>query len=541
VNGVLIAAGRFSALLAQTPALPAQPVNPTSPTSPTTSTAQTGIQFPSILLSTIVWVTFVAVAVIVLLPERSDDDRGRIRAVTLAASGISFFFATFYAMIGQIGLATGGGLSSAHEENYPWIKTFSFTSNYHLTADGISLTLLVLSTLVFLCVFFHSWKVTQRIRLYCALLLLLETAVNGVLCSADLLLFLMFWGMQIVPLYLLIRVFGGAARRRAAGRYLGFSLVSFVLLIAALLLLTVRAGQHGTDVTQDYQTLLGPVETAGFWLSFAAFAIALGVFPAHKWMIDSHSEASAGVAAVASGVLLKLGAYGMLRITLAAFPHASHQFSLVIVALAVVSAVWGSLGALGQDDLRRFISYGNVAQMGLVLLAVGTQSSIALEGAIFVMVSHGFATAMLILVGGSVEERTRTRSIRALGGLAEQMPRLAGFSLFAALTAVGAPLLSGFVAEFLLFTGAFPEHRIATVLVMASVVVYTGGLLWMTHRIFFGPVKDTFSRARDASTLELTYLIPLTIFILLFGIRPGSLTPVVTNGILQITTRLAGG
>jgi NADH-quinone oxidoreductase subunit M len=247
------------------------------------------------------------------------------------------------------------------------------------------------------------------------------------------------------------------------------------------------------------------------------------------------------VAAVASGVVMKLGAYGMLRITLEAFPHTSKHMSLLIVGLAVVSAVWGALGALGQDDLRRLLSYGNVAQMALVLLAVGTRSSLALEGAVFVMVAHGFAAAILILVSGAVEERTRTRSIQALGGLAERLPRLTGFGVFAVLSAVGAPLLAGFVAELFVFTGAFPEHRIATVIVMAALIVYTGGLLWAVHRVFFGPLKTTFERARDASTLELTYLIPLVVGILFFGIRPGSLTPVITNGVQQITSRLVGG
>ena len=522
----------IAALIAQTPTPPT-----TTPTTPTS----TGIVLPSILWTSIIWITFVAFFVIVLMPERNDEQRNRIRVVALFASGISFFLATFYGMLGQIALASGGGVSSAHEENYRWIHSFSFTSAYHLTADGLSLTLLVLSTLVFGCAIFHSWKVRERVRLYCALLMLLETAVSGVLCSADLVLFVFFWGMQIVPLYLLLRVFGSAARRRAAARYLTFSLLSYSLLITSVLLLIVRAGAHTSDLSTDLVNIQGATETAGFWLSFAAFAIALGVFPVHKWMVDAHSDASTGVGAVATGVVIKLGGYGLLRITLAGFPHASHQMSLVIVGLAVVSAVWGAVGAVGQDDLRRFLSYGNMVQMALVLLAVGTQSSIALMGAVFVMVAHGLASAILILVSGAVEERTRTRSIRALGGLAGKLPRLTGFGVFAVLSAVGVPLLAGFVAELFVFSGAFPEHRIATVIVMATLVVYTGGLLWVTHRAFFGPLRETFERAKDASTLELTYLIPLVVGVLLFGIRPGSLTPVIGNGIVQITTRLTGG
>jgi NADH-quinone oxidoreductase subunit M len=498
-------------------------------------------QFPALLLTGIVWGPFVAVIVVMFLPERNDEERSRVRLTALAGAGFSFFLATFFAMLSQIGLAEGGGLVSAFEENHRWINSFSFVANYHLTADGITLPLLVLSTIVFGCAIFHSWRVRERVRLYVALLLLLQTATNGVLCSADFLLFLVFWGMQIVPLYVLIRVWGGAERRRAADRYLVFMLVSLALLVAAVLLVIFAGNVHTSDIPQNVQSLAGAVETAGFWLSFAAFAIAMGVFPAHRWMVEAHGEASAGVAAVASGVLLTLAGYGLIRITLAVFPHASHQFSLAIAGLAVVSALWGSVSALNQDDLRRFVAYMSVPQMALVLLAVGTQTSIALEGAVLLLLARGFSSAMLMLLSGAVEERTRTRSIRALGGLAELMPRIAGFWLFAVLTLVGVPLLAGFVAEFMLFTGAFPAHRIATVMVMATTVLATGGLLWVAHRVFYGPARETFARARDATTLELTYLIPLVAAVLFVGIRAGALTPVISNGVLQITTRLSGG
>jgi NADH-quinone oxidoreductase subunit M len=493
------------------------------------------------LLSALVWATLVAFLVVLFMPERTEEERGRIRMVGLAGAGFAFFVATVFVLLGQIALPETGGLTSANEENHQWLGAFSFIANYHLTADGITLPLLVLSTVVFGCVFFHSWRVKENVRLYTAMLLLLETASNGVLCSADLLLFILFWGLQLVPMYVLIRVFGGPNRERAANRYLGFALVSLVLLIAAAALVIVKAGANSSDIASNFQTLLGPVATAGFWLSFAGFAVAMGAFPAHTWMVDAHGEASPGVAAAASGVLLTLGGYGLIRITLPLFPTAAHHFSLAVAGLAVAGAVWGSVSALRQDDLRRFIAYGNVAQMSVVLLAIAAQTSIALEGAVLYLVVRGLAAAMLMLLTGAVVERTRTHSIRALGGLAAQLPRLAGFWIFAVFTAVGVPLLGGFVAELLLFTGAFPAHRITTVLVLASLLISTGGLLWVAHRVFFGPARDTFARARDATALELTYLIPMVTGVLFVGIRPGALTPVISNGIQVITTRLAGG
>ena len=494
----------------------------------------------SVLLTAIVFVTAAAALVVYFLPEHGEEDRGRVRTVGLFASGVAAFLALFFGLLVQVGLAEGGGVSSANEENRNWISSFAFGSTYHLTADGMSLVLLVLSTIVFVCIAFQAWRVRERVRLYVGMLLLLETAVNGVLCSSDFLLFLMFWGMQIVPVYLLLRVWGGPQRQRAAGRYLAFALTSFGLLLVAVMLLIAR-GAHTTDFIGAMVPLPGPVAAAGFWLTFAAFVIALGGFPGHRWLIDAQSEASPGVAAVLTGVVTKLGAYALMRVSIGDFPGAAHQYSLAIVALAVIGAFWGGLGALAQTDLRRFLGYSNLAQSSLLLLGVGAQTSIAFVGAVLLIVAQGFAMAMLWLLAGSLEQRVRSRSIQAYGGIVAQAPRLAGFWMFAVLTAVGVPVLAGFVGDFTLFTGAFPAHRIATLLVMASLVVIAGGLLWTTHRIFFGPVRDTLERVRDIGTLELTYLIPLAVMIVLFGVRPGAVTPVITNGVITITSRLTGG
>jgi NADH-quinone oxidoreductase subunit M len=526
---VLPGVASLSAFVAQTP-------TPTTPTTPTT----TGIEFPAILLSAIVFAPLIAFILIPFFPERTDEQRARVRIVALTGSGISFFFAVFFAMLPQIGLAEGGGQVSANEENHHWLA-FSFVSNYHLTADGVTLTLLVLSTLVFGCLFFHAWKVRERLRLYLGLLLVLETAVNGVLCSADYVLFLLFWGMQILPVYLLLRIWGGSNRIQAATRYLFAALTSFALLVGAVLLVVVKTGQHTSDIAQNYQTLLGPVEAAGFWLTVTAFAIALGVFPFHRWLVGVTADASPGLSAAVAGVVTKLGAYGLMRVTLATFPHASRQFSLVLVGLCVVSALWGAISALRQEELRAMLGYSAVTQSALLLLAIGAQTSIALVGGVLLMVAQGLAIAMLLLLSGSLEERTRTRSIRALGGLAMQTPRLAGFWMFAVLSLIGVPLLAGFIAEFMVFAGAFPAHRVATVLAMTTIIVTTATLLWTAHRMFFGPLKDTFARARDITALELTYMLPLAAMVVLFGLRPGAVTPVITNGVLQITTRLTGG
>jgi NADH-quinone oxidoreductase subunit M len=497
---------------------------------------------PSILLSAIVFVSAIACLVIVVLPERNDEDRGRVRTLALFASGVQLFLTLFFAVGVQIGLGAGGGVSSANEENHPWFSSFSFSSAYHLTADGISLVLLVLSTVMFFCVFFQAWRVPEPVRLYVGLLLLLETAVNGVLCASDYVLFLLFWGLMIVPIYVLLRVWGGRQRARAAGNYLLFALTSLALLTLAVLLVIVRAGLHTSDLSSDsQQALTGPVASAGFWLALTAFGIALGAFPFHRWLIDAHSEASPGVGALLIGVVSKLGAYGILRIAIAQFPTAAHQYTLLIVGFAVVGAIWGGLAALAQGDLRRFIGYSNVAQIAVILLAAGTQTSVALVGVVLFMLAQGLSSGMLVLLSGVLEERVRTRSIAGLGGLVTATPRLAAFWWIAVLTVIGFPVFAGFSANVIVFSGAFPVHRIATVLVLASLVLTAAGLVRTAHRVFFGPLRETLQRVRDVGLLELSYLMPIVAIIVLAGVRPGALTPVITNGVIQITARLSGG
>ena len=496
---------------------------------------------PSILLTCIVFLSAIACVVITVLPDRSAEDHTRLRSIALFASGIQLLLALVFALLVQVGLGAGGGVSSASEENHSWFTAFSFTSAYHLTADGISLVLLVLSTVLFVCVFFHSWRVRERVKLYVGLMLLLETAVNGVLCSSDYVLYLLFWGLSIVPIYVMLRVWGGPQRARAAARYLVFALTSYGLLTLAVLLVVVRAGLHTADLTTNFQTLAGPVASAGFWLTLTASGIALGVFPFHRWLIDAQSEAPAGVAAVLIGIVSKLGAYTLIRVGLGQFPTTAHQYQLLIVGFAVVGAIWGGLGALAQDDLRRFIGYSNVAQVSLILLAAGTQTSVSLVGVVLFILAQGLSSGMLVLLGGALEERVRSRSLRALGGLVTAAPRLAALWWIAVFTAIGIPVFAGFSAEVMLFSGSFPIHRIATVLVMASLVLTAAGLVWTGQRVFFGPLRETLQRTRDVGTLELAYLLPIVGAIVLAGVRPGALTPVITNGVIQITTRLAGG
>jgi NADH-quinone oxidoreductase subunit M len=506
------------------------------------STAATTGQFPTVLLTALIWTTLAALLVVLLLPDRTDEQRGRIRLVALAGAAVPLLLATF-GLNYQIGQELIGGTIS-FEENRPWLTSLPVRSDYHLGVDGISLPLLLLSTLLFVVAMLASWRVGSRVRLHLALLLLMETGVNGVLCSLDYALLLLFWGMEILPAFLLLALWGGPDRVRAAWRYLGFSSVGWALLLATAVLLAVKV--HADPPTFDFDKdntvgLARGVSSLGFWFSFLAFAVTLPVVPLHIWARDALTEAATPLGVLLRGTVMTIGAYGLMRITLTAFPDASRRFGLVMVVLAVVTTLWGTAAAFVQDDLRRLLAYSAIAQMGLVLLAIGSASAIALNGAVLMLVADGLAGSLLLLLVGTVQDRTRTRSIARLGGLAWQMPKLTALWVTAGLALIGLPFLASFVAELMIFTGSFPVHRAATVIVLASTLLTTAYVLRMLERVLFGPGREAFARLRDATTLELTYLVPMAIAVLILGVLPGRVLPVINNGVQSVVSRFTGG
>ena len=537
--GPILAAASPAAVTAPAVSAPAPTTTPATPATP----VPTGIDLPSVLLSTVVWATTVAALIIIFLPERTAEQRGRIRAVAMAGAGTSLAL-TLITMGSAVSLGVAATSDQLHEENASWITHFAFTVHYHLSVDGVSLSLLTLSTLVFASVFVAAWKRQERVRLYCGLLLVAETSVNGALCSADLVLFILFFALQAVPLYLLIRCFGGVGRERAALRAGVAWAISSALLLVAFLLVIVHSGTASSDL-KDILTannpLIDKVAVAGFWLAFAGLAMGFVIVPLHTLFLEGATAASSGVAAVVSGVLVRLCGYAMLRFALGLFPAQAQRYGTALMVLAVLSAVWGALVTLVQPTLRRLVAAVSIGQMSLVLLAISAPNTISLDGAVLQLVAGGLSSALLLLLCGIIEGRTRSAPLGRLGGLAGQAPHLGAFWLVACLAALGAPLLAGFSAEFMLFTGAFPIHPYATAFVMASTALTTAALVWSAHHVFMGPIREEFARVRDATALELTYLWPLVVFLVAFGLLAGRVVPAIGTGLTQIVSSLGAG
>ncbi|MBI4213278.1 MAG: NuoM family protein [Chloroflexi bacterium] len=421
----------------------------------------------------------------------------------------------------------------------PWIPQLG--ASYAVGLDGLSLPLFALNALLVFLAVLVSWNTTLRVREYFALLLVLETAVSGVFASLDLLLFFLFWELELAPMFLLIGIWGGARREYAAMKFILYTVSGSALMLLGILLLYLSGPQRTFDLqTLSAQAYPAAMQSIVWLLLFVGFAVKLPVFPLHTWLPDAHTEAPTAISVLLAGILLKMGGYGILRLNLGILPDATQQFSTLIAALAAISIVYGAVVAMMQSDLKRLIANSSVSHMGYVLLGASALTPIALQGAIFQLVSHGLITGLLFVMVGLVYDRTHTREIPALGGLARRMPFIATFFVVAGLASLGLPGMAGFVAEFLVFLGAFPVHAVATVAGVATIVLTAGYLLWTLERVFFGPERSQWERLTDATPLEAVTVGVFVAVIVGLGVYPALLTDIVLPSVSPLAARLAG-
>ena len=472
------------------------------------------------VLSLIVFTPLIGVAALLFVPGANHR---LIRWVALLAALASLGFSL--ALIGY----DPNGAEFQFREDLDWISAFGI--RYQLGVDGMSAVLVLLTTVLSVVSILYSWDpIQQRVKEYYAAMLLLMAGMLGVFVALDLFVFYVFWELSLIPMYLVIGIWGGPRRIYATVKFVIYTLVgSLLMLVAILAVVLANANLPGGTLTFSYEALRGvpfpDLLQAGAFIAFGlAFAIKVPMWPFHTWLPDAHVEAPTAGSIILAGVLLKLGGYGFLRFSLPLLPDAAQTFAPLMIGLALIAIIYGALVAMVQPDLKKLIAYSSVSHMGFVMLGAFVFNVQGLQGAIFQMVSHGITTGALFLLVGVIYERTHDRQIAHMGGLNARMPAYAGmFGLFT-FASIGLPGLSGFVGEFLVMLGAFQYSGWVAAWAMLVIIAGAVYMLWMFQRAFFAVPSDwmrqAWSSLRDLTRIEWLSLAPLVVLVVALGVFP---------------------
>jgi NADH-quinone oxidoreductase subunit M len=500
------------------------------------------------LLSAILFFPVIAAVILLFLPK---DEIKLLRWYAFIASLIPFGLTIF--LWTQFDPAKAGEFQ--FQVIYPWYEAIH--SSLHLGVDGISLTMVLLTTLLTPLAILASFSITDRVKPYMMLFLFLETGMLGVFMSLDLLIFFVFWEIGLVPMYFLINQWGSANRNYASLKFMIYTMGGSLGLLLAIQMLgilfqtydlqTVIAGWNMMDnsaamfpwINHSVITV-GMVKTIAFWAFVVAFAIKVPVWPFHTWLPDAHTEAPTAGSMILAGVLLKLGAYGFIRLVIPLYPAEAKTYAWALAFLAVMAIVFGAFGSFGQTDFKRLVAYSSVNHMGFVLLGIAAAAAaagtvdahIAMNGAVLQMFNHGLSAAGMFFLVGVIYERTHTRNLEDFGGLFPLVPVYGGILLFTSMASLGLPGLNGFVSEFLVVRGAYPILTVYTVVAMLG-LLFTGayvlkGLLKVLH----GPTNPRWiGHLTEINAREIAVMAPLMALILIIGIWPAWILDVINKAV----------
>jgi NADH-quinone oxidoreductase subunit M len=486
--------------------------------------------FQDNLLSIVTFLPLAGAIVLLALPNQ-DAYKTAFRWGALVVTVVTFLASLFL----LVGFEANGSYHNVI--NIPWIPQLN--ASYFMALDGISLWLVLLNTFLFpLAVLSSIGVIQKREKMYYILMLVLESAVTGTFLAQDLLLFFFFWESVLIPMYFLIGIWGGKQRLYATTKFVLYTMVGSLLMLAAIIALYLESGgssgmlQHSFNI--ERLTALDLPPAFQFWCFsafFLAFAIKVPLFPFHTWLPDAHTEAPTAGSIILAGVLLKMGTYGFIRFAIPLFPDGCFYplgfegFSFtprdVIMALAVVGIIYGALVAAVQVDVKRLVAYSSVAHLGFVMLGLFSFNQLAVDGAILQMVSHGVSTGALFMLVGFIYERRHTRLISEFGGLARPMPVYFNIFLVIMLSSVGLPALNGFVGEFLILVGSFQVNWLLTVIATLGVILAAVYLLYMFRRVFYGEVTNEANKnLKDLKPIEILAVAPLVAMAFFIGIFP---------------------
>lgn len=419
-------------------------------------------------------------------------------------------------------------------EKHQWIASPSI--HYALGVDGISMPLVLLTTILTpLCILVSWAAIEQRRKEFLISLLVMETATVGVFAALDFVLFYVFWETMLIPMYLLIGVWGGPNRVYAAIKFFLYTLAGSILLLVAILVLYFEGGRTFDILALTSAHYSPTLQALIFWAFFAAFAVKVPMFPFHTWLPDAHVEAPTAGSVILASVLLKLGTYGFLRFSLPMLPDASVAFGPIIMTLSVIAIIYGAYMALAQADLKKLIAYSSVSHMGFVTLGLFALNAQGIEGAMLQMINHGITTGALFMCVGIIYERTHSRQIIDNGGLAKAMPQYATFFVIFALSSVGLPGMNSFVGEFLVLIGAFEWSKLTATLAALGIILAAVYILYLVQRMIYGPASSAMlPKLTDLNPREFGMLVPLVFFVFWIGLYPKPLLDVMHGSVDRV-------